>query len=268
MKTAMIRLDQWMKKYNLQDEIKILLTMHDEIVFEMPENKLDQYVPQLNNIMCLQDVLQGILKWQVPLTLDAEYGLSWHVDHNLFEEKPELQNISKTEKYYKSTQIVETSGEVKTEKSERSKEISRSEVDESSGQLNDPQKVIKSEAGSEEKNGNFEPLNEGYSDNSSDQKTEETVVDRDISTNSPFKEKDLTNNNGDSFVYIIKDRKPSTLRRINEILDFLTEDVKKGFYLGPVKALNLRDSEQNSFLVSELKIPVDSFLGLCRYYGI
>jgi len=107
MKIVMVRVSNWIKSNNLQNEVKILLTMHDELVFEMPENKLSDYIPQLNDIMCLQDTLQGMLKWPVPLTVDAEYGDSWHVDHDFFKENPELKKMKASVAFHQSTQITE-----------------------------------------------------------------------------------------------------------------------------------------------------------------
>jgi len=107
MKVVMVRVASWIKENNLEDEIKILITMHDELVFEMPEDKLSLYIPQLNNIMALSDVLQNVFKWPVPLTVDAEYGDTWHVDHDFFKEHPELKNTVAPIEFHQSTQVIE-----------------------------------------------------------------------------------------------------------------------------------------------------------------
>jgi len=107
MKIVMVRVANWIKANNLQDKVKILLTMHDELVFEMPEDKLFDYIPQLNDIMCLRDVLQDGLGWPVPLTVDAEYGDTWHVDHDFFKENPEMKKLKATVVFHQNTQVTE-----------------------------------------------------------------------------------------------------------------------------------------------------------------
>jgi hypothetical protein len=104
-KTVMVRVNNWIRSNNLQDEIKILITMHDELVYEMPENRLIDFIPSINNIMCLTDVLQGSLGWPIPLTVDAEYGDTWHTTEDFFKEHPELRTIDKPITFKKSTQL-------------------------------------------------------------------------------------------------------------------------------------------------------------------
>jgi DNA polymerase-1 len=106
MKTVMVRVDNWIKANHLEDEIKLLLTMHDELVFEMPADKLEEYIPPINNIMCLKNVLQEEpLKWPVPLTVDAEYGDSWHVTNDFFKEHPELRDSVAPIEFHAPTQV-------------------------------------------------------------------------------------------------------------------------------------------------------------------
>ena len=106
MKTVMVRIANWIVSNNLHDEIKILITMHDELVFEINEDKLETYIPKLNNLMSFRDALQGMLKWPVPLTIDAKYGNSWRATNNFFKEHPELEKIEDI-KFLSSTQVVE-----------------------------------------------------------------------------------------------------------------------------------------------------------------
>jgi DNA polymerase-1 len=93
-KTAMVRVHNWIIKNNHQDNARILITMHDELVFEIRENLLDILIPQFNDIMKLTGILQKIFEWPIPLKLDAEYGDSWEVENNFFKEHPELENVS------------------------------------------------------------------------------------------------------------------------------------------------------------------------------
>lgn len=84
-KIALWRVYRWIKENNLEDDIRILLPVHDEIVYEIKEDKLNLYIPELCNIMKLRD-LTDKLNWIVPLEVDAEYGDSFHVDHDYWKE--------------------------------------------------------------------------------------------------------------------------------------------------------------------------------------
>ena len=87
MKVVMARVYTWIHNNNLENEIKMLITVHDEIVYEILESKLEQHVAALNQIMCISDIIEKN-QWPVRLNIDAEYGDSWHADHNLFKERP------------------------------------------------------------------------------------------------------------------------------------------------------------------------------------
>jgi DNA polymerase-1 len=84
-KIALWRVYKWIYDNNLQDDVKILLPVHDEILFEVREEKMDMIIPELCRLMKIRDVTDK-LKWVVPLEVDAEYGDSFHVDHNYWEE--------------------------------------------------------------------------------------------------------------------------------------------------------------------------------------
>jgi DNA polymerase-1 len=52
-------------------EIKILLQVHDELIFEIKKDKLDYYLPRIESIMT------SVLKLKVPLTVDGSVGDNW-----------------------------------------------------------------------------------------------------------------------------------------------------------------------------------------------
>lgn len=232
MKTAMVRVFNWIKSSNLIDEIKLLITMHDEIVFEMPENKLDFYIPKLNNIMKLEDILQGHLHWRIPLKVDAEYGDSWHVDHDFFKEHPELENSSETVVFHKSTQIVE----------ESNKENFKEQVPE--------------QAPSEQEKLPENTIVTGEQNDLPEQKesSEVPIPSPEIST--------------ETLIYTLRDRRASTLRRLNDILSFLQgENNKEVKYSSPLKILQIRDVDGNLLSIDK-RIRADAFLALARREGL
>ncbi len=67
LKLAMIALDQ-----KLGDDATMLLTVHDEIVFEVPENRADRAAG------LVKEVMENIYPLAVPLAVDTGWGKSWY----------------------------------------------------------------------------------------------------------------------------------------------------------------------------------------------
>jgi hypothetical protein len=87
-KIAMYRVWNYLRKNGFLDDVKILMPIHDEIVFEIKEDKLDFFIPKLRELMVLDDITKK-LNWIVPLEVDAEYGDTLYVDHDYFKELKE-----------------------------------------------------------------------------------------------------------------------------------------------------------------------------------
>lgn len=84
MKIAMAQCRDYISKIPSADEVRMLFTVHDELVFEIKEDKLDEHIPNLMNIMSLETILNKALEWKVPLTMDCEVGDSWEVEYEYF----------------------------------------------------------------------------------------------------------------------------------------------------------------------------------------
>lgn len=236
-KTAMVRVYNWIKSQNLLDEIKILITVHDEIVFEMPEEKMGLYIPKLNNIMKLEDILQEHVKWRIPLKIDAEYGDSWHIESDFFKENPKLEK-SNPIIFQKTSQITEA---IKSD---------NSEINSNKENISENKPEIKSEI----REDNIKSLNEAPVIKIEEKNHEEKEIQ-------PL----ITN---ETLIYTIRDRRKSTLRRLNNILCFLAEEKgKKINYNSPVKILQIRDPEGNSLLIDRY-VQSDAFLALARMEGL
>lgn len=238
MKLALVRVYNWIRSEGLQDEIRLLITMHDEIVFEIAEDRLPAYVPIINQKMKMVEILQDKLKWLVPLKVDVEYGDSWHVSNNFFEEHPELENVSEPVKMPPHRVQIPEEDKEQTESQESVQEPPQEESSED----------IR-EAGSVEQ--------KSPGENAPAESTKETVED---STSAA--------ENAGHLIYTLKDTRESTLRDVNEILRFLIKEEKLGKHKGLKKILTLRNKEGYSLLVSELKISVDAFLALARFRGL
>lgn len=81
-KLAMALIYQEVKKRNWMGKVLMTITMHDELVFEIDGDILEQAIEVIKNIMCSNRVLLGQL-WPVPLTSDVEIGRSWAVPWDL-----------------------------------------------------------------------------------------------------------------------------------------------------------------------------------------
>lgn len=68
-KMAMVKIEALIK--GRETEIKMLLQVHDELIFEIKKDKLDFYSPKIKNIM------QDVLKLKVPIIVDESIGDNW-----------------------------------------------------------------------------------------------------------------------------------------------------------------------------------------------
>jgi len=121
-KIAMWRVYRWIQDNNLQEDIRILLPVHDEILFEVREEKMHMIIPELCELMKIRDVTDK-LKWVVPLEVDAEYGDTFYVDHDYWKEvkeksKEEVNPIQKKVESSKETVSIKKSEPVKKETKE------------------------------------------------------------------------------------------------------------------------------------------------------
>ena len=257
MKTVMVRMYNWIHSENLTDEIKILITMHDELVFEVKEDKLDVYIPKIAQIMMLKDILQGILKWPVPLTVEVKYGDSWRVKANYFEEHPEAKAmLDEPIKFHQEGQIGGRYA-IATQKD-----------------LSSPvEKALSSPVEEAVKPAQAEDQIKGETEISNSQ-GETGIKLSDIAAMEKLelhKEKeDVNSDSDDVFVYTLKELSKSNLRRLNDILTFLLDENSKNedLYKAPRKIIRIKDSKGNNLSVTEYKFPVATFLGLARYIGI
>ncbi|MFV2057951.1 MAG: DNA polymerase I, partial [Thiohalomonadales bacterium] len=72
-KLAMIAVDQWI--CNSPIEVKMIMQVHDELVFEIPEADVDKSIPIIVANMC------NVVQLQVPLLVDVGTGENWGQAH-------------------------------------------------------------------------------------------------------------------------------------------------------------------------------------------
>jgi DNA polymerase-1 len=74
-KVAMVRIDEFLKKENMKDKIKLVLQIHDEIIFEVGDDRVEFAQKNLPKIM--EDILDKDVCKGVPILTDCEVGVSW-----------------------------------------------------------------------------------------------------------------------------------------------------------------------------------------------
>ena len=77
-KLAMSFIYQETKKRGWQDRLMMILTVHDEIVFEIHKSILKEAIDMISEMMTRNKVIKR-LGWRVPLLVDVELGKDWTV---------------------------------------------------------------------------------------------------------------------------------------------------------------------------------------------
>ena len=53
-------------------QVKMIMQVHDELIFELPEKDLDAWVPEI------KDKMQNAVKLRVPLVVSTKAGPDWY----------------------------------------------------------------------------------------------------------------------------------------------------------------------------------------------
>lgn len=100
MKNAMSLIFRELKARGWLDLVRMIITIHDELVFEIHGSILAEAVEVLQELMLKKALAR--MKWRVPLTCDTEIGFDWTVPWNLTYIKygkkpipPELKDVLK-----------------------------------------------------------------------------------------------------------------------------------------------------------------------------
>ncbi|MEA2064853.1 MAG: DNA polymerase I [Patescibacteria group bacterium] len=89
-KIAMIEVQNFIDKNCEKDEIKMLLQVHDELIFEVKEKSLGNLTNKIRKIM------ESVVKLKVPIIVDAKAGDNWgEMDENLKSKNEKLKTTIK-----------------------------------------------------------------------------------------------------------------------------------------------------------------------------
>jgi len=70
-KKAMIEVNNWIQKENLGKDLRMILQVHDELLFEAKKDLVKQFAPKIIEIM------RNVIKLKVPIIAEAKIGDNW-----------------------------------------------------------------------------------------------------------------------------------------------------------------------------------------------
>ena len=62
-----------------EKDCKMLLQVHDELIFEIKKSKIDKYIKMITKEM--EKALEPLFQLDVPLVVDSNYGANWNEAH-------------------------------------------------------------------------------------------------------------------------------------------------------------------------------------------
>ena len=74
-KKAMLQVADWIDRNNCQDDVRMLMQVHDELVFEVAEDQVEDLVKEVKTRM------ESAAELKVPLIVDAGIGENWEEAH-------------------------------------------------------------------------------------------------------------------------------------------------------------------------------------------
>ena len=70
-KLAMIAVADWIRTQKCENDVRMLLQVHDELVFEIKEDMVKKIAAVIKKIM------EGVVRLTVPLVVDVKIGANW-----------------------------------------------------------------------------------------------------------------------------------------------------------------------------------------------
>ncbi len=74
-KLATINIDTYLKKHKLENDVRLLLNIHDELIFEVKKNKVKEVAPEIKRLM--ESVLSPKDTFGIVFTVDMTTGSNW-----------------------------------------------------------------------------------------------------------------------------------------------------------------------------------------------
>jgi len=74
-KFAMVKIDQYVKENKIEDKIKLILQIHDEVIYEVDEKEVEKHAPEIKKIM--ESILVPEKTKGIKLVANYKVGNSW-----------------------------------------------------------------------------------------------------------------------------------------------------------------------------------------------
>jgi len=75
MRIAMVRIEEYLTEHNLHGDVRMLLQVHDELVFEIAQARVTEMVPVLQKIM--EEAFPSSDARGVPIGTEVKVGRTW-----------------------------------------------------------------------------------------------------------------------------------------------------------------------------------------------
>jgi DNA polymerase I-like protein with 3'-5' exonuclease and polymerase domains len=98
-KIAMALVFKECQKRGWLDRVQMIATMHDELVYEIDDELLEEAIFVLVPLMCRNPILLA-QRWPIPLTCDVEFGDNWSVPYHFEKCRHEKNKDDKTKQKY------------------------------------------------------------------------------------------------------------------------------------------------------------------------
>lgn len=99
-KLAMALIYKEVKKRGWLKKVLMVITMHDELVFEVDGDILEEFIAVAQKIMCRNKFILA-QKWPIPLTTDTEVGFNWSVPWDINTMRAGEVRFDGDKKFYK-----------------------------------------------------------------------------------------------------------------------------------------------------------------------
>lgn len=267
LKIVMHRVSKWIKDNGLQDDVRMLMPIHDEIVYEVRESKMDWIIPELCEVMKIKDVIQA-LGWKVLLEVDAEYGDSLSVDHDYWKEQEEKMKESSEEVPEKGSDPEEPSGEKQAEKPDIEPSVSDVPAVVEDRPVDAEATETSSESNSYYRNVSVKSMLAGEAKSSSVEQSKSIISKSDQACGKNVLEDAHIPERVDEqgfFNYPI-DSNLVTAQKIRFILQTL--NMGGDFFIGPKHKLCLLSEDGEVYYKSAKPVSVDAFLAMCLVFNI
>ncbi|MFH1956775.1 MAG: DNA polymerase, partial [Patescibacteria group bacterium] len=70
-KIAMVKIDDFLNKKNLKESVRLLLQIHDELLFEIKDEKIHEITP------FVKDIMENVYKNDIPIKVNLLAGKNW-----------------------------------------------------------------------------------------------------------------------------------------------------------------------------------------------